>query len=341
MGMGTPDSGRGTDAMRDELLAQRTYVRALARRLVLDPDRADDVAQDALLAALEACEPPPRAALRRWLSVVVRNLAWRALRGEARRKVREITHARRRAGSAAADPADAVGDLQLHREVVDALLALDEPYRTTLVLHFFEGLAPREIAQRTHIAGATVRSHLRRGLAKLRATLDARHAGDRRTWMLALLPLAFPSRTATAAGAALMSTKPKLAVAALLLLACGGVTLTLVARGDPGDAPARTALRSVTAADAAEDQRPADGPAGLHRSTRACYSPAASSTRRARRPKARRSACTTSSGRRFRRACRTSAARTCGSGRTGALRAGTSRCSRSARRTSTASRTST
>ncbi|NUP98054.1 MAG: hypothetical protein HUU28_18000, partial [Planctomycetaceae bacterium] len=58
----------------EELLAESDWVRRLARALVSDPDAAEDVAQQALVAALER---PPKAdrPLRPWLRVVVENFA--------------------------------------------------------------------------------------------------------------------------------------------------------------------------------------------------------------------------------------------------------------------------
>ncbi|MHC4729950.1 MAG: RNA polymerase sigma factor, partial [Planctomycetota bacterium] len=168
---------RGSDhrLLREELVAHRGFVRALARRLVLDPDRADDVAQETLLAAL-AAPPRDRGALRGWLARVARNVAYRMLRDDERRRRRE---ARRARPDRERPTGDVVADLQLHREVVDALLALDEPYRSTLVLHFFDDLPPRAIAARTGTKGTTVRTHLKRGIERLRRVLDERHGGDR------------------------------------------------------------------------------------------------------------------------------------------------------------------
>ena len=73
------------DQLRRELLENREFVSALARRLVVDPDRADDVAQEALLAALHR-PPRHRGILRRWLAGVVRNLAYRTFRDDERRR---------------------------------------------------------------------------------------------------------------------------------------------------------------------------------------------------------------------------------------------------------------
>lgn len=73
-----------TDA--ESLAEQRPFVEALARKLVLDSHAADDIVQETLLAAMKT---PPRRSVRGWLAKVVRNLAYRTLRSEERRRRRE------------------------------------------------------------------------------------------------------------------------------------------------------------------------------------------------------------------------------------------------------------
>ena len=53
-----------------------------------------------------------------------------------------------------------------------ALARLDEPYREVVALRFFADLSLAEIASVTGRPVATIKSHLRRGLLKLRS---ARH----------------------------------------------------------------------------------------------------------------------------------------------------------------------
>ncbi len=72
----------------DDLLAQTRAIRRLAQRMVRDSHRAEDVAQEAMLSALER---PPRRGWNRvaWLRGVVRNKARRLLRAERRRAQHE------------------------------------------------------------------------------------------------------------------------------------------------------------------------------------------------------------------------------------------------------------
>ena len=82
------------------------------------------------------------------------------------------------------------GREQILRSVVDAVLALDEPYRTTILLRYFEGLPPREIARRQSVPVTTVKSRLKRGHDRLRTSLRGEFGGEDRGWCSALAALA-------------------------------------------------------------------------------------------------------------------------------------------------------
>ncbi len=120
----------------DTLLRHEPFVRAVVRALVADEARVQDVVQETWLTALRR---PPRAAgsLRAWLGRVAGNLARDAQRGTARRRAREAAVAR----SVSVEPVEAThGRLAAQREVVDAVLALREPYRSVVRLRTWQGL---------------------------------------------------------------------------------------------------------------------------------------------------------------------------------------------------------
>lgn len=167
------------------LLDHRAWVRDLARRLVRDPGVADDVAQEALLAALESSAPPPRS-IRAWLGTVVRNLVWERMRGEDRRHVREERVARE---EETPSTLELLEEVAVHREVVETLMALPEHYRDVLVRRYYEGETPTRIAEASGVPVATVKTRLQRGLALMRQRLDGNHGGDGRSWVAALAPL--------------------------------------------------------------------------------------------------------------------------------------------------------
>ncbi len=172
----------------EELLAQMGWVQALARSLVRDPNVALDVAQQAVLTALER---PPHTArsgpgLRAWLATVTRTLARQSARGESRRAARERRAARPEAAPATGDVVER-GEAQ--QRVVEAVMKLDEPYRSTVLYRYLDGLSAPEIAERMDATPAAVRKRLSRGLEQMRANFDAEHGGERSHWIAALLPL--------------------------------------------------------------------------------------------------------------------------------------------------------
>jgi len=197
------------------LLDQMGWLRELAKQLVGDPHRAEDLTQEACLAALQH-RPMTDRSLRGWLATVLRNLVRQGARGDGRRSAREESAAQEEATSSTLDLFERVST---QRRVADAVTELDEPYRTTLLLRYFEGRTPQEIARTGGISVSTVKTRLARGLAQLRERLDREYGGDGRAWLLALIPLSeLPTGgAASAMGALLVSTQVKIVVAAALV----------------------------------------------------------------------------------------------------------------------------
>lgn len=166
----------------EALLAETQWVQRLARRLLGDEQRAEDVAQDVMVAALERQERTD-ALIRRpraWLGQVTRNLALRKVERRARRDHHE---ARAGASEKFQDPgAASLERMQMHQRVVMAVNELEEPYRTAIAMRFFEDLTSREIADRLGVEPATVRKRVSRGIEQLRARLDRDFGGDRAAW---------------------------------------------------------------------------------------------------------------------------------------------------------------
>ena len=87
-------------------------------------------------------------------------------------------HERLRAGNHALVTADTdeapadeiVARLETQRRVVDAVMALDEPYRTVVVYRYFDDLPPKEIAARLGVPVGTVKTRLKRAL-KMRSPM--------------------------------------------------------------------------------------------------------------------------------------------------------------------------
>jgi len=167
------------------LLRERAWVHALARALTRDEDAADDLEQQTWVAALER-PPSDTRSPRGWLATVLHRLAGRSRRSTVRRDRRERAGARPEGMPSASD---LVAEAELHRRLIDHVLALDEPFRGALLARYVQGLAPREIAARSGEPVKTVASRLARGLERLRERLDRDHQGDRRAWIAALVPL--------------------------------------------------------------------------------------------------------------------------------------------------------
>lgn len=233
------------NARVEDLLARSDWIRALAASLARDPDRADDLAQSTIAVALEkhpASGVPPR----RWIAAVMRNLLRQDRRAANRRERRE-----ERAARPEALPSESalLERLEVQRKVVDAVSALDEPYRSAILLRYFEGLSPAEIAARTGAQPRTVHSRLTRGLDLLRRKLDA-ELGERNAWLGLLLPLA-PGKAGIlgATGGMIVSTKAVIAAgtACILLVAAWRWTARTPRLSPPSESAATKTEASVLA----------------------------------------------------------------------------------------------
>lgn len=212
----------------EQLQEHSHWVKALAHRLVADAAEADDLAQETWMVAMRT--HPPAGALRPWLGGVLRNLSLIGRRTAGRRKARE-----RDAAQPEALPTtdELVERADTQRTLVDAVIALDEPYRTVVMLRYFEDRTSAEIARDRGVPAATVRSQLRDGLAKLRIKLDAKFEGDRRAWCVALMPFARAKLLATGGVSSSLFTGLLLMNVLKTITALIAITVTLVLLGVP------------------------------------------------------------------------------------------------------------
>ena len=155
----------------EALLAERPVLERLACGLVRDSSLADDLAQEACLAAAVRGGPRTGASLRAFLAGVLRNLRRNQVRSDRRRELREAAAAR---PEALPSSAELVERAELQRLLVESVLALAEPERTAILLRYFEDLTAEEIALRAGVPSATVRSRVQRGLERVRARLESR-----------------------------------------------------------------------------------------------------------------------------------------------------------------------
>ncbi|MBI3818036.1 MAG: sigma-70 family RNA polymerase sigma factor [Planctomycetes bacterium] len=260
-----------TDSIdKSALLAHDAFVRALARRLLQNDADADDAAQHVWHRALTA---PPRAAAsaRAWIAAVLNNYVRDLRRSAARRKARENAGSR-------AESLPAVDEVlareAARRLVVETVLNLDEPWRTTLLLHYFDGKSAREIANICSIPPETARARIRRALALARRRLDLQSNGDRGAWCagVALLAFAQPpvpfitilNSSKNVAGKLIMaSTKTKIAACVAFILCVAGSIFYITDRPNVNDRSLAPEGRADGAsADAGAEPARADEPSG-------------------------------------------------------------------------------
>jgi RNA polymerase sigma-70 factor (ECF subfamily) len=217
------------DRSLHDLLDQRAWLADLAQALVRDPHAAEDAAQQTWLQAL--LRKPPLREPRAWLATVLGNVMRQRHRGEVRRQRRELAAATRRPDESAV--ADANERFELQRAVAAAVQALDEPFRTTVLLHHFEGRSLADIARLQQVPTGTVRWRLHRSHQLLRARLADSCGADWRRSLLLLCPA--PRSSA-------MLLLPLLAAGLLV----GGLSLWLLSgSGAPAPVAAASAVASL------------------------------------------------------------------------------------------------
>jgi RNA polymerase sigma factor (sigma-70 family) len=212
-------------AVSSALAVELASLRRLARALARGDAEADDLLQDVAVAAIE--HPPPPAQPRvPWLIAVLRN-RWRMdRRTEERRLVREAASAPEPATD---DVAQGIDRARVLQRLADALVALEEPFRSTVIRRYIDGATAAQIAREQSVPAGTVRWRLHTGLARLRSALDT--GSSRLRWQLALAPL---GSAPLAKGALIVKMKTKLAlVAIVILLAALGMWQWTRHRQDP------------------------------------------------------------------------------------------------------------
>jgi RNA polymerase sigma-70 factor (ECF subfamily) len=149
-------------------------VRGLLRRMGADPAAADDVAQDAFLKAFESiAEFRGEGTFAAW----VKRIAARLYLKRRRREAALVLEAEPR--EAEPDPApfaDAAGRIDLD----EALKSLSPAERLCVSLCYGAGLSHTEAAESLGAPVGTIKSHVKRGLDKLKARLGPNaEAGSR------------------------------------------------------------------------------------------------------------------------------------------------------------------
>lgn len=134
-------------------------------------DQAEDVCQDAFIAALrrlEDCRDPER--FGPWLLAIVRNRARDLGRREARRATSPLEESL--AAGSGSDPSDDVERSELAASLTAAMSGLGRTQRAVVRLFDVEGMSHREIAARLSITEGTARVALCHARRTLRHRLE-------------------------------------------------------------------------------------------------------------------------------------------------------------------------
>lgn len=169
----------------EQLLAEMAWVRRLARALVGDPPLVSDVAPSAWIRAAEKPRKVDRPLWSRFRRIEMA-LARTRKRGEQCSRLREQAATNDRSVPSSDE---LVERLELQRIVAGEVLALAEPYRPAILLHFLERCTCAEIARRIGTPAGMVWRRLDTALVQLRAALRARPGQPPEGWLGALVRL--------------------------------------------------------------------------------------------------------------------------------------------------------
>jgi RNA polymerase sigma-70 factor, ECF subfamily len=166
--------GGDRDAFRVLVDRESAAVIRACHRVLGDVHEAEDAAQEAFVTAFRSLAgwrgDGPFGA---WLTRIAVRIAIR--RAQRRREVTWIDPAdpsRGRDVAGGLDPAAVSLHAERAADVRAAVARLDEPYRETVALRFFGELSLDEIATETGRPLGTVKTHLHRGLLRLRSAIE-------------------------------------------------------------------------------------------------------------------------------------------------------------------------
>lgn len=143
-------------------------VLSLAYRLLGRWDAAEDVSAEAFVRVYDrARKYEPQARFTTWLYRIVANLCW-----DQRRRWSRALETLLDWHDAGAAPTDPVERDETRRSVRRAIASLPDRQRLVILLHRFEGLDHREIAEITGWSASAVESCLVRAYARLRELLS-------------------------------------------------------------------------------------------------------------------------------------------------------------------------
>lgn len=168
-----------------EKLIGRVY--GLALRIARNPSTAEEIAADVFWQVWRQAPryAPDRGTVTAWVLTMARSRALDALRRNSPLAAQvdvETLPGEEGVGlddgaGEGGDPQDLVSAVQSHRQLHQALAALEPLPRQLLAMAFFRGLTHEEIAAQACMPLGTVKSHLRRSMDRLRQVLQGDDGG--------------------------------------------------------------------------------------------------------------------------------------------------------------------
>ena len=150
---------------------------ARARRIVVDPDLAEDVVQEAFLRAWRACSSfdPAGGPLVNWLLVITANTAVDMVKARVRRPPLASGPAQENV------PAAGLGDIDrvlLRAQLRQALSRLGAHHREALVETVLRDRPHADVAAELGVSPGTVRTRVHYALRRLRSVLEAEEVAE-------------------------------------------------------------------------------------------------------------------------------------------------------------------
>jgi RNA polymerase sigma-70 factor (ECF subfamily) len=160
------------DALAEVYRRHAGAVFGLARRVLSDATAAEEIVQEIFLRLWNdpARFDPERGSLRSFLLAQTHGRAVDLLRSDSSRRNREAREARA-AATAGYDIEHEVWDLAVADRVKQAIAVLPDDERQAIELAYFGGHTYREVAAQLGAPEGTVKSRIRVGLKRMRATL--------------------------------------------------------------------------------------------------------------------------------------------------------------------------
>lgn len=151
-------------------------VYGLAKKVVVDPARAQEIAQDVLFEVWQKADrfDPSRGSAITWIAVMTRRRAIDVVRSAESSRLREerVT----KDGGAQPDPVgEGIIDREEQRRVRRAMDSLSDLQREALELAFYRDLTHTQVAEALGAPLGTVKTRIRDGLKRLSAEMGGSH----------------------------------------------------------------------------------------------------------------------------------------------------------------------